>query len=95
MRIKERDEWKMAFAIPEWLFEPIVIFFGLMDSLATFQAIMSELLRDLINNTGKMRSLVNNVIVETESKKRHNRLLEEILRRLEENDLYVKSKKCR
>ena len=34
-------------------------------------------------------------MVGTESKKEHNELVEEILRRIEENDLYVKLEKCR
>ena len=36
VRIKERYEWKAAFTIPEGLFEPTVMFFGLTNSLATF-----------------------------------------------------------
>ena len=55
---------------------------------------MNKLLRDLIN-TGKVRSLINNVMVETESKKSHDKLVEEILRIMEENDLYVKLEKCK
>ena len=45
MRIKEGDEWKAAFTMPEGLFEPTVMFFGLTNSSATFQAMMNELLR--------------------------------------------------
>jgi len=69
------------------LFEPIVIFFGLTNSPATFQAMMNELLRDLIN-IRKIRSFINNVMVETESEERHDEL-EKILRRMKENDLYL------
>jgi len=36
MRIKERDEWKTAFSIPERSFEPTVMFFGLTNLPATF-----------------------------------------------------------
>jgi len=36
MRIKEEDEWKAAFSMPEGLFEPMVMFFGLTNLLATF-----------------------------------------------------------
>jgi len=69
------------------LFEPIVIFFGLTNSPATFQAMMNELLRDLIN-IRKIRSFINNVMVETESEERYDEL-EKILRRMKENDLYL------
>jgi len=34
------------------------------------------------------------MLVGTETKKRHNEIMEEILRRLEENDLYIKLEKC-
>ena len=36
VRIKEGDEWKVAFTTLEGLFEPIVMFFGLTNSPATF-----------------------------------------------------------
>ena len=45
IRIKEGDEWKAAFLTPQGLFEPLVMFFGLTDSLATFQAMMNEIFR--------------------------------------------------
>jgi len=48
MRIKEGDEWKAAFSTPEGLFEPMVMFFGLTNLPATFQAMMNDLLRDLV-----------------------------------------------
>ena len=43
---------------PEGSFKPTVIFFGLMNSLAIFQAMMNELLRDLIN-TGKVAAFID------------------------------------
>jgi len=36
VRIKEGDEWKVAFTTPKGYFEPTVMFFGLTNSLATF-----------------------------------------------------------
>ena len=53
---------------------------------------MNELLRDLIN-TEKVRSLIDNMIVGIDSEEGYNELVEEILRRLEENDLYIKPEK--
>jgi len=84
----------VAFIIPEELFEPTVMFFGLTNSPAIFQAIINEFLKDLIN-MGKMGSFINDVIVGTESKERHNELVKEILRRIKENNLYIKLKKCK
>ena len=94
MRIKKGDEWKVAFTTPEGLFEPTVIFFGLTNSLATFQAMMNELLRDLIN-TGKVAVFIDNVIVGTEFEEGHDELVVEVIKRLEENDLYMKPEKCK
>jgi len=70
------------------------MFFGLMNSPATFQAMMNELLRDLIN-TGKVAAFIDDVIVETETEEGHDELVVEVIRRLEENDLYVKPEKCK
>ena len=94
VRIKKRNKWKAAFTTPEGLFEPTVMFFGLTNSPATFQAMMNELLRDLIN-TGKVAAFIDDVIVETETEEGHNKLVAEVIRRLEENDLYVKPEKCK
>ena len=82
------------FTMPEGLFEPTVMFFGLTNSPATFQAMMNELLRDLIN-TGKVAAFIDDVIVGTEIEKGHDELVAEVIRRLEENDLYVKLEKCK
>jgi hypothetical protein len=49
VRIKPGDEWKAAFRTNRGLFEPLVMFFGLCNSPATFQTMMNELFRDLIN----------------------------------------------
>ena len=94
VRIKEGNEWKAAFMAPEGSFEPTVMFFGLTNSPATFQAMMNELLRDLIN-TGKVAVFIDDIIVGTETEKEHDELVVEVIKRLEENDLYVKPEKCK
>ena len=94
VRIKEEDEWKAVFMMPEGSFELTVMFFGLMNSPATFQAMMNELLRDLIN-IGKVAVFINDVIVGTEMEEEHDELIAEVIKRLEENDLYVKPEKCK
>ena len=94
VRIKEGDEWKAVFTTPEGSFEPTVMFFRLMNSPATFQTMMNELLRDLIN-TGKVAAFIDDVRVGTETEERHDELVAEIIRRLEENNLYVKLEKCK
>ena len=92
VRIKEGDEWKAVFLMPEGSFEPMVIFFGLTDSPATFQAMMNDLLRDLVMEE-KVAVFIDNVMIAMETEEGYNEIVEEVLRRLEENDLFVKPEK--
>ena len=55
---------------------------------------MNELLRDLIN-IEKVWSFIDVIIVEIEIEEEHDELVEEILKRLKENNLYMKPEKCR
>jgi len=55
---------------------------------------MNELLRDLIN-IGKVAAFINDVIVGTETEEGHDEIVVEVIKRLEENDLYVKLEKCK
>ena len=55
---------------------------------------INKLLRDLIN-TGKVATFINNVIVGTEMEEGHDKIVAEIIRRIEENDLYIKLEKCK
>jgi len=83
-----------VFTTPKRSFEPTVIFFGLTNLLVTFQAMMNKLLRDLIN-TGKVAAFIDDVIIRTEREEGHDELVAEVIKRLEENDLYVKLEKCK
>jgi len=94
VRIKKGDEWKAVFTMLEGSFEPTVMFFGLTNSPATFQAMMNELLRDLIN-TGKVAAFINDVIIGMETEEGHDEIVVEVIKRLEENNLYVKLEKCK
>jgi len=73
-------------------FELTVIFFGMTNSPAIFQAMMNKILRDMINE-GKVAAFVDNVLVGTETEEEHNEIIEEVLKRLEENNLYIKLEK--
>jgi len=91
--IKEGDEWKAAFTTHVGSFELVVMFFGMMNSSATFQAMMNEILRNMINK-GKVAAFVDDMLVGTETEEGYDKVVEEVLRRLEEDDLYVKPEKC-
>jgi len=79
------------FMTPEGLFEPTIMFFRPINFLATFQTMMNKILRNLIN-TGKVVSFIDNIIVGMEKKKVHNKIVEKVVKRLVENDLYIKLK---
>jgi len=72
VQIKEGDEWKAAFTMHLGVYKPIVMFFGLTNLPAIFQAMMNDILRDLIN-TGEMTVFMDNVLVVTEEKEKHSR----------------------
>jgi len=74
------------------VYEPTVMFFGLTNSLATFQAIINNILQDLID-TGDIAAFIDNMLVETEDERRHNKVVEEILKRIKSNNLYLKPEK--
>jgi len=44
-------------------------------------------------NTGEVASFIDNVIVEMEEEKGYNKVVEEVVKRSAENNLYVKSEK--
>ena len=55
---------------------------------------MNKILQDLIN-TGKVVSFINDVIIEMEIKEEYDEIVEEVVRKLAQNDLYVKPEKCK
>ena len=54
---------------------------------------MNDLLRDLVVEE-KIAVFINDVIIATETEEGHDEIVEEVLRRLEKNDLFVKLEKC-
>jgi len=79
--------------MPEGLFEPMVMFFGLTNSPVTFQTMINDLLKDLVVEE-KVAVFIDDVMVVIETQEGHDEIVEEVLRRLEENDLFVKLEKC-
>ena len=75
----------MAFTTLEGSFKLVVMFFGLTNSLAMFQAMINKLLRNLIN-IGKVAAFIDDIIVGMEDEKEHDELVSEVVKRLEEND---------
>ena len=77
----------------EEAFEPTVMFFELTNSLAMFQTIMNDLLRDIIEK-GEVVIFINDIKITIETEEGHDEIVEEVLRKMKENDLFVKLEKC-
>ena len=76
----------------EGTLELTVMFFELTNSLVIFQAIMNNLLRDMIE-TKDVVACIDDIMVGTEIEEGHDEIVEEVLRRMEENDLFAKPEK--
>ena len=93
VQIKKGDKWKVAFTMHLGVYEPTVMFFSLTNLPATFQAMMNDILRDLIN-TGEVVVFMDDVLAGTEEERKHDEIVKEVLRRIEKNNLYIKPEKC-
>ena len=94
IRIKEEDKWKIVFTMHIGPYKPTVMYFGLTNSSATFQTMMNDLFCNLINQ-GDTATFIDNILVATDTEEEHDELVEKVLKRLEENDLFVKPEKCK
>jgi len=79
VRIKEGNEWKGVFTTYVGSFEPTVMFFWMTNSPAMFQAMINEILRDMINE-GKVAVFVDDMLVGTEMEEGHDKIVEEVLK---------------
>ncbi|GLB41215.1 putative retrotransposable element tf2 155 kda protein type 1-like [Lyophyllum shimeji] len=93
VRIKEGDEWKAAFRTNRGLFEPLVMFFGLTNSPATFQTMMNDIFRDLIAQ-GVVCVYLDDILIYTKTLEEHRRITRIVLDRLREHRLFLKPEKC-
>jgi len=48
-----------------------------------------------LTNTGEVTSFIDNIIVRIEDEERHGEVVEEVVKRLVENDSYIKIEKCK
>ena len=93
IQIKEGDEWKAAFKTNRGLYEPTVMFFGMCNSPATFQAMMDDIFEDLIEE-GIVIIYMDDMFLSTKTKEQLRENTRWVLQRLMENNLYLKPKKC-
>jgi hypothetical protein len=91
--IRPEDHWKAAFITPFGLFEPTVMFFGLCNSPATFQALMDHLFGDFITK-GWLIIYMNDLLIHSAGNAEPQERTEKVLQRLQDNHLYLKLEKC-
>ena len=81
IRIKEGDEWKAAFRMNRGLFEPLVMFFGLTNSPATFQTMMNDIFCEEIME-GWVVIYMDDILVHSKNEQEHKihvcRILEKL-----------------
>ena len=93
VRIKEGHEHKAAFKTSRGLFEPLVMFFGLCNSPATFQKMMNKLFKDMIDE-GWLKIYMDDLLLHSKDITTHRERTKRVLQRLMDNDLYLKIEKC-
>ena len=91
--IRQGDEWKAAFKTNQGLFEPTVMFFGMCNSLATFQSMMDMTFEDIIERRCTV-IYMDNIMNFSNDLDTLEKSDKDILQQLQENDLYLKPTKC-
>ena len=91
--IKENNKWKAVFTCFHRLFESLVMYFELCNSPATSQVMMNEVSTDM-DNVVVVYIIDLMIFTKTENQAEHDKIVLEVLRCLEENDLFIKPEKC-
>ena len=93
VRICEGDEWKAAFTTHKGSFKPLIMHFSLCNSPATFQMMMNEIFHDM---SDVCVVYIDDLMIFTsmDNQEEHDRIVLKVLRRLRDNDLFVKPEKC-
>jgi hypothetical protein len=91
--IREGDEWKAAFHTNRGLLEPLVMYFGLTNSPATFQTMMNEIFQDLITK-GVVSIYLDEILILPNSLEEHPRITCLVLDRMCNHKLYLQPEKC-
>jgi len=69
------------------------MYFGFSNAPAIFQSMMNDILGDLLC-IGCIMVYLDDILIFGINKKKHRQLVKEVLRRLQENDIYTKAEKC-
>ena len=94
VQMKEGNKWKAAFWTNWGLFEPLVMFFGLTNSLATFQTMMNNIFQDLIME-GVVVVYLDNILIFTKTIEEHWAVIWQAMELLQKYKLFLKLDKCK
>ncbi|SOV04760.1 uncharacterized protein UDID_17177 [Ustilago sp. UG-2017a] len=92
LRIAKGDEWKTAFCTRYGLFQYNVMPFGLTNAPASFQHLMNDTFKDMLD-----RSLIiylDDLLIYSSTLKQHQEHVSAVLARLRQAGLYAKAEKC-
>jgi len=92
IRIREGDEWQMAFRTRYGLFEFEVMPFGLSNTPPTFQDMMNHILSDMLD-IGTL-AYMDNILVYADTEEKHNSTVKEVLKPLQDNGVAISPEKC-
>ncbi len=92
VRIREGDEWKTAFNTHTGHFEYLVMPFGLSNSPAVFQALVNDVLRNMVNQF--VFVYLDDILIFSQNERDHVQHVRRVLQRLLENRLFAKVEKC-
>jgi len=93
IRIKPGDEWKVVFRTNRGLFKPLVMFFGMTNSPATFQTMMNDIFQNLIAE-GIVVVYLDDILIFTKTEEEHVQAVQRVLQVLKENKLFLQREKC-
>ena len=99
VHIHKGDEKKAAFKTRYGLFEPTVMYFGLMNSPATFKTMMNYIYCDVILKHEPLGTTIHvymdDIGIATRTNLNdHKRAVHDVLKVVQLHDLYFKPKKC-
>jgi len=94
VHIKPGDKWKAAFRTNQGLFKPLVMFFGMTNSSATFQTMMNDIFRTVIAE-GIVVVYLDNILIFTKTEEEHEQVVWRVLEILAEHKLFLCPEKCR
>src|SRR6266550_2361128 len=93
IRIADGDEWKTTFRTKYGLFEYLVMPFGLCNAPASFQAMINEVIRELLDEG--VIVYIDDILIYSVTEEEHITLVQRVLGKLKKAHLCVALDKCR